>query len=375
MIRSTDYLPRKRFIVVVLAVMIQSIPFAAAAPQSSSSRGEGALEQARAWFRQFGEKNGVPGYSVAVAVDGRIVWAEGFGKANVEMDSPATPQTVYRIGSVTKLFTAAAAMLLVEQGRLDLDAPVQKYVPQFPEKPVLLTLRRLAGHLSGIRNYRGNEYGNTQRATKIAETVARFKDDPLLHDPGSKYAYSSYNYVLFGTAMENASGRDFVTLLRETVLLPLGLKTVAPDLSEAIVPGRSGYYQRTREGRLQNCAFADHTDRLPAGGYHATVEDLARFGVAMTNDSLLKAQTRAMMFASQKLADGRETRVGIAWRVAKDAAGRTFVHHGGDAPGGRAFLLVYPEQRVVVAFAANLSFAPFAEQQAAEVAKFFLDPQ
>ena len=375
MIQSTDYLPRKRCMAVVFAVMILSIPFATAAPQSSSSRGDRAVEQARAWFRQFGEKTGVPGYSVAVAVDGKIVWAEGFGKANVEMDAPATPQTVYRIGSVTKLFTAAAAMLLVEEGRLDLDAPVQKYVPQFPEKSAPLTLRHLAGHVSGIRNYRGNEYWNTQRVIKITETVARFKDDPLLHDPGSKYAYSSYNYVLFGTAMENVSGRDFVTLLREAVLVPLGLKTVTPDLSEVIVAGRSAYYQRTPEGQLQNCAYADHSDRLPAGGYHATVEDLARFGVAMANDSLLQAQTRAMMFTSQKLADGRETRVGIAWRVAKDATGRTFVHHGGDAVGGRAFLLVYPEQRLVVAFAANLSFAPFADQQAAEVARLFLDPK
>ena len=100
--------------------------------------------------------------------------------------------------------------------------------------------------------------------------------------------------------------------------------------------------------------------------------DLARFGVAMTNGSLLKAGTRAQMFTSQKLTDGKDTRVGIGWRIAQDAAGRMFVHHGGDAPGGRAFLLVYPEHGVVVAFAANLSFAPFAEQQAAEVAAFFL---
>ena len=237
-----------------------------------------AVKRGREWVKQFKEKNGIPGLSIAVMIDGRVVWSEGFGYANLECQTPASPQTQYRIGSVTKLFTATAAARLFEDGQLDLDAPVQKYVPQFPEKDSPITIRQLAGHLGGVRHYRGNEFFNTTRYPNLTEALKRFKDDPLLHEPGSKYAYSSFGYVLLGAALEGASQKSFTEILQEKVFAPLGMRATAADFPENIILNRSGFYSRSRDNTIQNGPATDISDRLPAGGYLSSAEDLARFG-------------------------------------------------------------------------------------------------
>lgn len=158
-----------------------------------------------------------PGMSIAVAVYAKLVWAEGFGFADIEQCVPVVPKTKFRIGSTSKPLTAAGAALLYEQGRLDLDAPIQQYVPTFPDKGYVITTRELLGHLGGIRGYNDEENSKLDRDAyrSVSESLNRFKDDPLAAPPGSKWIYSTYGYVLVSAAIEKASGQDFLSFMHD----------------------------------------------------------------------------------------------------------------------------------------------------------------
>src|SRR5262245_59270282 len=166
----------------------------------------------------------IPGLSIAVVKGDGVLWQAGFGLADLENAVPARPGTVYRIASVTKSITAVLAMQLVERGELDLDAPIQRYVPSFPEKPWSLTAGQLLGHLAGVRNYREDDFGglpdNTRRYASLTEALGIFASDPLLQEPGTKYVYTTFGYTLLGAAIEGASGGSFVDTLRANVLEP-----------------------------------------------------------------------------------------------------------------------------------------------------------
>ena len=157
---------------------------------TSDEYGE-AIEEARTIVREIMAESGIPGISVAVGFHGSVVWSEGFGLADLEHSVPVTTLTKFRIGSVSKPITAAALGLLMEAGSLDLDAPVQDYVPDFPEKRWPVTVRQVAGHISGIRHYRGNENGSSRRYSSVSEGLDIFESDALLFEPGTQYSYSS----------------------------------------------------------------------------------------------------------------------------------------------------------------------------------------
>lgn len=333
----------------------------------------GAVERARAFAEELRATVGSPGLAAAVAVDGRVVWSEGFGLADLEHRVPVGPETRFRIGSVSKLFTAAAVARLVQEGKLDLDAPIQRYVPDFPVKdggPI--TPRQLAGHLAGIRHYTPADFFRPPRAyANVGEGLAIFRDDPLVHPPGTKYLYSSYGYNLLGAVVEGAAGEGFWAAVRRLVLDPLGLRATAADLPHEIVEGRSGFYRRSGEA-LENERFVDNSSKWPSGGFLSTAEDLARFAAAHLRDDFLKPESREWMWTSQRTADGEETGVGLGWRIGTTEAGRRFLHHGGTIEGGRALLLLLPEDGVAVALLTNLSRARFAEDEALQLAEMFI---
>ena len=341
------------------------------------SQGEKKLDpriaQGRQLVQELMKDQGIPGFSITVAVNAASVWSEGFGIADLEHNVPASPRTRFRIGSVSKLITSAALARELEQGLIDLDAPVQQYVPTFPKKEQDITIRQLAGHLSGIRQYSRDEFINRQSYTGVLASLKVFQDSPLLFPPGTKYSYSSYGYDLLGAAIEGAAKQDFLIYVQNQVFAPLQMKETVVDSVQAIVPNRTGFYLRNSSGELVNAPYMDISDRLPAGGFLSTSEDLVRFGSAMLVDGFLKAETRTLLFTSQKTADGKETGVGLGWRIAKDAQGRRILHHGGESMGGRAFLLIYPEQKIVVAMLANLTFARFAEKEASKFAELFMN--
>ncbi len=356
---------------VVLVFHVAAIHAFSQAPIGDKEHGE-AIEQARRITVGLVSEQKLPGLAISVSVDNKIVWSEGFGFADLENRVPVTAQTRFRIGSISKLFTAAAAARLYEQGVLDLDAPVQKYVPSYQQKEFPITSRQLLGHLAGVRHYRRDDYVNQRRFENISDSLSTFRNDPLLHPPRSKYLYSSYGFVLLSAVIEGASEQDFKAFLQKQVFEPMGMQDTLVDDNRKIIDNRSRFYAKSSEGAISNEIYMDTSDRMAAGGFLSTAEDLVRFGSTSLQDLFLKPANRAQMFRSQETIDGKPTGVGFAWRIGTDSKDRKIYHHGGDSIGGRAFLMVYPEERVVIAVVSNLSFARVGEKEVERIADLFL---
>lgn len=199
-----------------------------------------AIEHTREIAKEWLER-GIPGFSVTVAEDGKIVFSEGFGYADLEQRVPVWPTTKFRIGSVSKPLTATALVKLVEQGKIDLDAPIQKYVPSFPDKGAVITPRMLAGHLGGIRHYKDNEFLNSKHYDNVVAGLVIFQDDPLVSSPGTKFSYSSYGFNLLSAAIEKACAEDFLSCMRDLVFSPLGLRSTVADQPSELIEQRARF--------------------------------------------------------------------------------------------------------------------------------------
>jgi CubicO group peptidase (beta-lactamase class C family) len=313
----------------------------------------------------------LPAVTVAVAIDGTLVASEAVGLADVGKKSPAATSHLFRIGSLSKLLTATAALRLQQAGRFDLDAPLRNYLPSVSDDKANITARQILGHLSGFGHYGTGDYVNTVKFTNVDESVPRLLAMPLVTAPGAKYAYSSYAYNVLGSALQAAGGKEFAVLVRDLVTAPLGLTRTAPEKLPAPA-ARAALYGRGSKNEIVPAQASDVSDRWPSGGYLSTAEELAKFGVGILQAGFLTADLREAAFATQRDADGTNTNVGLAWRIARDPSGRRYVHHGGDAIGGRAFLLVYPDQKIAVAIATNIGRAGFGEKDALSAVQPFL---
>lgn len=311
-----------------------------------------AKDHARATAKEWLAR-GVPGVTLAVAVDGKIVYAEGFGYADVEQRVPVWPTTKFRIASDSKPLTTAGLMLLVEQGKIDLDAPVQKYVPSFPDKGAKITPRLLAGHLAGIRHYKNGEMEISRHYESVAEGLKIFADDPLVSPPGKEFHYSSYGFNLLSAAMESAAGENFLTYMHSNVFVPLGLRHTVADQTAELIEQRARPYRKTDDGPLRNAPYVDNSYKWAGGGFLSTAEDLALFGSALLQPGFLKPESLKLLFTSQKTTDGKETGYGIGWFVGKSKSGQKVYAHDGGAVGGSSRLILYPDARVVVAMICN----------------------
>lgn len=350
-------------------VQAQAVPAVAPAP----SRYRDAIARGREIVEGIRRHAGVPGISIAVGVDGEVVWSEGFGYSDLENRVPVWGETRFRIGSVSKPITAAAVGLLVEQGRLDLDAPVQKYVPAFPAKRWPISTRQVAGHLAGIRHYVGDETYSKRHYATVLEGLEIFQDDTLLYEPGTRYSYSSYGWNLISAIVEAASGENFLQYMRGHVFEPLGITGIVADHVDSIIPHRTRFYMRTRAGTVLNAEYVDNSYKWAGGGFLSSSEDLVRFGMAHLSGGFLQPETVSLLWTSQRTSDGEATGYGIGWDVGTDYEGRRTVSHGGSSIGGRAHLLIFPDDGVVVAMLANSS-APVNTAATWAVAEPFLEP-
>jgi CubicO group peptidase (beta-lactamase class C family) len=304
-----------------------------------------AIAKARATvLAEFAPK--VPGLSVAVAAGGALVWSEAFGWADLDAQRPATTETRFRIGSVAKPLTATGLALLVERGQMDLDAPVHRYLPDLPPHHAPTTIRMLAGHLTGIRNYRGTEAVSNRAFPNLRSGLKIFEDDPLEAPPGTRYSYSSYNYNVLGAAMEAAARQDFLVFMDDNVIRPLGLTNTVPDRAGAVDPQRAQFYEISPAGKFLIAPRVNASYAWPSGGYLSTTEDLVRFGLAHCKPGFLKPESLRLLFTSQ--VTFVPTGYGVGWFV-----GGPLVYHAGDSFGGMAVLVLHPPSRTVVALACN----------------------
>jgi serine beta-lactamase-like protein LACTB, mitochondrial len=341
-----------------VAVASQSKSYAAAK--------ENADKQAKEWLAR-----GIPGLALAVAVDGKLVYSEGFGYADLEQRVPAWPTTKFRIGSISKPLTAVGLMELVEAGRVDLDAPVQKYVSSFADKGAMITVRMVAGHLAGIRHYQDDEFTIQKHYGTVLEGLKIFENDPLVSPPGTKFNYSSYGFNLLSAVVESAAGESFLSYMQARVFEPLGLVHTVADQNTQIVEQRSRFYEIPNDGSVENAPYVDNSYKWAGGGFLSTAEDLVRFGSAVMQPGFLQAETLKAMFTSQKTSSGEETGYGIGWGVNKSKSGKMVFEHSGGSVGGTSQLIVYPETRVVAALVTNLSDRKWQRQEVEAIAEKF----
>lgn len=356
------------------------------APAAGLAEGPAPEARTMAYLQEVWRSLGTPGISVAVAHQGRLVFSEGVGFADLDNLVPANGSTVYNIGSVSKALTAVAVMQLVEQGKASLDDPIRKYVPGFPDKGSVITLRHILTHTSGIRHYRRTDFPdsvdneNMKPVANLEEAIRIFKDDPLLFQPGERYFYSSYAFNLLQGVIETASGLGFEEYMRKNIWNPAGMFHSAFDVPDRIVPHRARGYQQV-DGRTLNHPYGDLTYKFASGGMIASAEDLARFGIALNRGALIRPETRKLLYEPiapvlRHQENGPPQPIdfsqALAWRILKDDAGRTFVNHCGTVKGFNACIVIYPDQDLVVTVLGNGYPSSPARREAVAIAGFFL---
>lgn len=313
------------------------------------------IASAKARLTKFLTENHVPGAAVAASVGGKLVWAQGFGMADVEQQVPVDPyRTLFRIASISKPITATGMAILMEQGKIHPDSSVYHYLPRFPKKKFRPTVRQVAGHIGGIRHYRGNENFSNIPFKDITSGLAIFQDDSLMHPPGSAYLYSSYGYNLLGAVVESASGTSFLTFIQKNVLDRIGMKSTTADRQDSLIAWRGRYYER--DGRPS--PTVDNSYKWAGGGYLSTATDLITFGNSCLSGKVLQPSTIRQLTTTQHLSNGQPTGYGMGWSGGTDASGRRYFGHSGGAVGGTCILTIYPDQQMVIVLLTNMSGVP-----------------
>ena len=325
-----------------------------------------AVEQGRQIARAGVTEQNLPGISVAVGVGGDIVWAEGFGWADLEKRAPVEPLTRFRVGTASIALTSAAVGLLLEKNRLSLDDQIQTYVPEFPKKQWPVTVRQLMGHLAGVRNDGGDEGPLlSARCERTVEGLPHFAERSLLFEPGTQYRYSSYGWILVSAAVEAAAHEPFLAFMRKQIFEPFGMNdTEADSATEALPDQATSYFPRfAADPRYGPDVMREIDYSCYAGSsvFVSTPSDLVRFAMAIKNGKLLQPATVQLLQTPQRTSSGQETGYGLGWDLETvTLAGQQTreVGHDGMALGGMvASLMTFPENGIVVSVTSNTSYA------------------
>jgi CubicO group peptidase (beta-lactamase class C family) len=285
--------------------------------------------------------------SVLVARDGKVVFSKGYGMANLEFEIPNRSQTKFRLGSITKQFTAAAILILQERGKLSVQNPVCNYVDGCPASWSEITIHHLLTHTSGIPNY--TNFPDWQKTMMIPVTIdsliGRFKDKPLEFKPGTKMSYGNSGYVTLGYIIEKVAGESYESFLQKNIFGPLQMTNTGYDTHDKILKNRATGYAMV-DGKTVNSPYLDMTVPYAAGALYSTVEDLFIWNEALFNDKLLSAKSReAMMTPFQN---------NYAYGLAVDQQfKRKIVMHGGGINGFLTVLARFPEEKVTIVVLRN----------------------
>jgi len=300
------------------------------------------------------KKDHLPSLSITISKDDKTIFQKAFGFSDFENNVPASVQSVYRVGSVSKTMTAVIIMTLYERGLLNLDDPIQKYCPFFPEKNYPITIKQLLCHQSGIRNYSNEhfmeEYYSITRYPTSCDAISVFKSDTLMAVPGSKYLYTSYGYVLLGCLIENITGLTYEEALQKYVSDPTGMRQTTLDYPENLIPFRVKPYEKNKDGSLKNAQPVDLSNKFPAGGILSTSADMVRFGNALLSHKLLQKTTLDLMWTEQLTNSGKTTGYGLGWNTPAD---RNEIFHGGASAGATAYIYILKKEKLVISFLTN----------------------
>lgn len=302
------------------------------------------------------EMTGVPGMSAAVSKEGEIVWTGVAGLMDVENGIPVDENTMFRVASVSKLFTAALVLKLAEDGFLDVDADIRTYVPEWPDHDgAVVTLRQLAAHTAGLAHYGPEDrYDSSAEYNSLTESLSIYAHKPLLFYPGESYSYSSYGYALMGAAIESVTGKLYEEVAHELLIEPLSLTHTGIEHIRSVPSEASKLYLPSGAETGRN----DQHHVVGATGIMSTPSDLVRFADAYTAGEIVSPKTVQMSWTPTPLSDGGaagETRfsVGFGWRIGRDWDGAHVVHHAGTTPGARSILSINHDHGTTVAVLSN----------------------
>ena len=309
----------------------------------------------------------VPGAAVLVLRDGAPLFRHAYGLADLEEHAAATPLTNYRLASMTKQFTAAAVLILLEEGRLSLEDPVRKWLPSLPPAADAVTLRQLLTHTSGLVDYEDLIPEGTTQQVHDADVLRLLESQNRSYfPPGSRYRYSNTGYALLALVVARASGQDFARFLRRRIFVPLGMQsTLAYEAGVSTVAHRAygysedhGVWQRTDQS-VTSAVLGD-------GGVYSSIDDLARWDAALYDRRLLSARSLQLAFTPATATDDPAVRYGFGWRI----TGQT-LWHSGETVGFRNVIIRYPRQHFTVIVLTNRD-APEPYALALAIAKLYL---
>jgi len=330
-------------------------------------------DQVDSYIKEQVAKRQIPGLSLAVVRGGEVVFARGYGMANVELSVPATPDSVYELASVSKQFTATAIMLLVEDGKLGLDDPITDRLPNLPEAWGGITVRNLLNHTSGIDEYFQTSRLSLRRDYTTDELIKLVADLPLRFSPGERWAYTDTNYLILGMIVEKVGGQSLAEFLAERIFQPLGMGATRVNDTLAVIPNRATGYDRHGETLRIRDFISPTLAAIGDGEVVSSVLDLAKWDAALDSEVLLKRSVLQQMWTPAKLKDGKPTSYGLGWAIGEQS-GHKFVKHSGVVPGFNAHISRFADDRLTVIVLANTTSAGAGVIAMGVASKFFDAP-
>ena len=317
-------------------------------------------------------KLGEPGAAVIVSQRGVILFRKAYGLANTETKVPLRPELSLRTGSITKQFTAAAIMLLAEQGKLTLADEIGSHMPAYPEHGRHITIENLLTHTSGIRNYTElPQFGSVlAKDVSVDDAIVFFKNAPLQFQPGQRFSYSNSNYFLLGAIIEKVSGISYQDFMQQQIFQPLQMHSSEIESAASPVETAIGYTQG-RNG-ISKVPYYSMSWPFAAGAMRTSVDDLVRWDNAITNGTLLRRESWQRMATNFTLSGGKQTGYGYGWFI-RGLDGINALEHGGDIGGFSAATLRLPNEELFVAVLANSNFhEPAPDTIAEKITKIIL---
>jgi len=357
-----------------LSPAISYLPLSVALVLSASQASASTLDaKVDSYLRNQMRSNHIPGLALAVVREGKLIKLQSYGSANLETNSPVTPDSAFQLASTTKIFTGAILMLLVDQGKLSLNAPVTKYLPELPDAWSRVTIRHLATHSSGVPNISGPDPVPGVTEVDVVKEVAKLQ---LTHAPGEKSGYDSADFVLLSEVIKRVSGKPLATFLDRQIFAPLGMTGTQFDGAvqmglvrrSRLVAHRTAVYQ-WRDGQQMPFSFLFPVHAYGAGGLYSTSRDLAKWAVALDQGKVLKATSLREMWAPHRLSSGEQTSWGVGWVVRTYEGRRTVGHSGG--PALSDFLRLPDQKLTVIVLQNQQKMYPYLAQG---VADFYLPP-
>lgn len=316
----------------------------------------------------------LPAISIAISRKGEIVFAEGFGYADVAQQKPVTPATQFRTASVAKVITTTALAKMTQDKIIDLNAPIRQYIKDLPLPYQTLTAKQLAGHLAGVPHYNlftdrieSRLYSNTRDALNV------FLHQNLISTPNTTYNYSTHGFTLLSAAMEGAKGQPYLDYLQKEIFTPLDMKnTEADQRQQKIYDNLAKLYVVEKEEYKEIEKPENTSYKWAGGGMLSTPTDLVKMTNAYSN-KFLQIEIVKQMFESQKTTEGKTTQVGIGWRISKDFVGRDVLEHAGGMEGARTVVCLFPKEELAVAIMVNKAWVSSIEETAHVIANLYLN--